>query len=198
MKGLKTDYRLAADFPVLGESRIVLFMGGSGIQRFDYRTDAWVEDREMASIYIGSPLVRPITEQQARGTIERCGGTWAAPSGAQDAELTRLDELMAQMQANADAVPIPPGTERIEEKGTVVPYWLVPRDDGKLNAVVWTGGNGVRIWRFDYDADEWVRDPEIPSTFIGTPGTAPLTEQESKGVIERWGGTWEDPRAATR
>lgn len=194
MKGLKSNYQLADEFPVLGESWTVLWMGGSGIHRFDYRYNEWVEDREMYSIFIGSPLVAPITEQQARGTIQRNGGRWVTPPGWSDPGLGALDDLKAQMQANADSVPIPEGAETIVDMGTVVPYWLADSSApglGKSQTVLWTGGNGVRIWRFDYETDAWVLDPGIPTTFIGTPETMPISEQEARETIERNGGTWE-------
>jgi len=199
MKGLRSDYQLADEFPVLGESRMVLWMGGSGIHRFDYGTGGWVEDREMYSIYIGSPLVAPITEQQARGTIQRNGGRWVAPPGANEPSFGQLDDLKAQLQANANSVPVPEGAEAIESIGTVVPYWLTDSSApvlGKSQTVLWTGGNGVRIWRFDYETDAWVLDPEIPAVFIGTPETMPLTEKEARETIERNGGTWEAAKTA--
>ncbi len=200
MGRLKSDYQLAADNPVLGKSRVVLWMGGTGIHRFDYDSDRWVEDRSMFGIYIGSPLVEPITEQQAKGTIQRAGGTWVAPSLRKNPELKRLDELASQMQANADGIAMPQGIELIGGAETVVPYWLADQHApvrGESRTVLWTAGNAVRIWRFDYEADAWVLDPEIPGTFIGTPETTPLTEQDARETIERFGGTWAIPAADT-
>ena len=61
---------------VLGKSQIVLWLGGSGIQRFDYRTNSWEEDRAMFAIFVGKIEADPITEQQAKGVVQRSGGRW--------------------------------------------------------------------------------------------------------------------------
>ena len=85
MQGLRSEYQLAAwdTTPRVGESRIVLWMG-SGMHRFDYPANGWVVDGDMMHIFLGSPDVIPITEEQARWTIEHFGGTWAVPPAPSD------------------------------------------------------------------------------------------------------------------
>ena len=189
MTGLGWDYWLAGDFPVLGKSRWVIWTGAPGaIYEYRYRDKAWVADNRLFGIYVGSPLTTGLTEAQARGIIEYFGGTWVLPEGAPGTP--RHQEIEAQMIANTRAIETPPGAELMEDIGTVVPYWLASRDRGESHSVLWTGGNGVRIRRFDYESDEWVLDPEIRCTYLGTSETRPLTEQEAKETIESNGGTW--------
>jgi len=77
-----TPYRLGQSdgLPVLGESRMVLWLGEAIPRRFDYSYNRWVEDRAKLSLYVGNPDVIPISEAEARYTIELFGGTWSAPS----------------------------------------------------------------------------------------------------------------------
>lgn len=72
-----SKYQLA-DYnePNLKTSRMVLWFDGDTLRRFDYDTEAWVDDREMLGIFSGSPEVIPITTEQARAIIEGNGGTW--------------------------------------------------------------------------------------------------------------------------
>ena len=130
-----------------------------------------------------------VTEEQARGIIEREGGTWRVPVMPElTPELERIRDLRAQMQANTDSVPRPKGIEHIKGMGTVVPYWCADPD-----MVLWTAGNRERVWRFDYATDSWVLAPEIDPDFIGTRETGPMTEDEAKEYVEEHGGIWVAP-----
>jgi len=64
----------------LRTSRVVLWLGDGIIHRYDYSSHSWIEDRELASIFIGSPEVIPLTEAEAREVIVRHGGVWQAPT----------------------------------------------------------------------------------------------------------------------
>jgi hypothetical protein len=111
---LKSDYWLKSrDSGMVG---FVVFTGDPAeFLRFDWRTDGWVVDPKMIGIYVGSPLVDPITEDEAREAIESRGGTWSVPEARplDTPERKRMAEIRAQMQANVDAIPRPPGSERI-------------------------------------------------------------------------------------
>ena len=62
------------------KSRVVL--RPDTMSRFDYDRNTWVEDRDLvAGAFIGSPEVRPITEQRAREVIVGHGGTWVPREG---------------------------------------------------------------------------------------------------------------------
>ena len=189
----RTEYLFAGgDFPCLGERGYVLWTGGPSIERFSWRDNAWVEDREMLGIYIGKPLVLTITEEQAQGIVAQFGGTWTAPVMPElTPELERIRGLRAQMQANTDSIEIPPGMERLpEDKGTVHPFWAVP---GEPETILWSGTNQMRVWRFDYEADTWAIDPAVPPESIGTRDTTPISEQEAEATIARNGGIWAAP-----
>ena len=92
-----TTWLLAAvdETPVLGEAKRVLWTD-YGIWEFDYAKDGWVNDPQLFSIFMGDPRTVPVSEDDARATIERNGGTWSDPTDAARAALV------------AEGSPIPP------------------------------------------------------------------------------------------